>query len=257
MKAAPPRISTLLLVGGLGTRLRSVAPDLPKALVPVAGRPFLEWILEKLLGARFNQSVLCTGYRSELIEKHFGDHFHALKLIYSRESRPLGTAGALRLAAPRLEGEFVLVLNGDSFCDVEISAFCEAHLKSGAQASMALVHVPDTSRFGRVDCSPGGRVVSLNEKTGVVEPGWINAGIYLLPKSWLLEIPSDQEVSLEREIFPLWLSHGIRGVKEFARFLDIGTPESLAEGEVFFASLNPRHDSRSVFLESSNAAHDH
>ena len=191
MKALP-RISPLLLVGGLGTRLRSVASGLPKALVPVAGKPFLEWILEKLIGSGFNESILCTGYQSELIEKRFGDRFGSLNLIYSTEPRPLGTAGALRLAAPLLNSEFALVLNGDSFCDVDLSAFCEDHLNSGEDASMSLVHVPNTARFGTVACSSEGKVVSLNEKTGVSEPGWINAGIYLLPKSWLLEIPSDR-----------------------------------------------------------------
>lgn len=235
---APSRITPLLLVGGLGTRLRSVVPNLPKVLASVGGKPFLGWILEKLIEAQFSDAILCTGYRSEAVEEEFGRRYHSLKLDYSKEASPLGTGGALRLAAPRVKTEFALVLNGDSFCDTQIASFCEAHLQSGAHASLILSHVSDTSRFGRVDCDSKGAVTALTEKTGQVEPGWINAGIYLLPNSWLLEIPCGRQVSLEREMFPEWLKFGLQGVKDSGLFIDIGTPQSFAKGQAFFGGLS-------------------
>ena len=240
----PPEISPVVLAGGLGTRLRPVVADRPKALVSVAGRPFLAWILEKFLTAGFQEALLCTGYKSDLIEAEFGTHFHSLRLRYSMEVSPLGTGGALRLGASLLSSEFALVVNGDSYLEADLSAFCLAHLERRAAASMLLVHVPDASRFGLVSCDASGRVGMFQEKTGTPEPGWINAGVYILPVAWLLEIPEGRPISLEREMFPGWLPRGIHGVRKNGRFVDIGTPESLLDGDAFLRRLGSALDSQ-------------
>src|SRR5437899_2628493 len=109
-------LSAAILVGGLGTRLRGIVADRPKVLAEVRGRPFLAYLLDQLVASGFQDVVLCTGYRSEQVKEVFGDGYGPLRIVYSEETVPLGTAGALRLALPLLQSETILVMNGDSFC---------------------------------------------------------------------------------------------------------------------------------------------
>src|SRR5262249_17900487 len=153
----------------------------------------------------------------------FGSDFGGMELVYSREESPLGTGGALRLALPHLTGD-VIVLNGDSYCHVELKQFQRFHQTQGTVASMVLVRVPDSSPFGRVSVSPAGRIERFEEKPPGAGPGWINAGIYCLPSSVFASIPEGRAVSLEREVFPGLTSRGMSGYQCEAEFLDIGTP---------------------------------
>lgn len=230
-------ITTVILAGGLGTRLRSVVADRPKVLAEVAGRPFLAWLLDELAHDGFRNVVLCTGYKAELIEAEFGSTYKNIALRYSRETAPLGTGGALHLASPLIETEHALVMNGDSYCGADTRHFWAAHTQANASASMLLTHVTSTARYGRVETSTEGWITALAEKTGAEEPGLINAGKYLVRTEWLREIPSDQPISLEREIFPHWVTRGFLGVKTDAPFVDIGTPASLMEGHHLFRKL--------------------
>jgi NDP-sugar pyrophosphorylase family protein len=234
-----------ILAGGLGTRLRSVVSDRPKVLATVRGRPFLACLLEQLAEAGMRRVVLLTGYRGEQIADEFGDSFQGLQLEYSAETSPLGTAGALRLAFRKLFPETaagaaatadnVLLMNGDSYCAADLSAFRAFHSGHVALASLVLTHVPDTSRFGRVETT-GDRIERFLEKQAASGSGWINAGIYLIDCKLLAEIAEDRAVSIEREMFPAWTSRGIlHGFRTESAFLDIGTPESYGAAEKFFA----------------------
>jgi NDP-sugar pyrophosphorylase family protein len=232
-----PTVTVAILAGGLGTRLRPVVSDRPKVLADVGGRPFLSWWLDLLDRQGFGQVVLCAGYKAEQLRQTLGSRRGNLQFHYSVEPQPLGTGGALRHALPFLLSNPVLVLNGDSFCDVDLRAFLAAHLASGARASLVTAPMEDTGRFGRVTTRPDGTVRDFREKSSG-GPGRINAGIYLFARELLASVPEAQTLSLERDLLPVWAAHGIRVFPAAGPLLDIGTPESLAEAEAFFARLN-------------------
>jgi NDP-sugar pyrophosphorylase family protein len=148
---------------------------------------------------------------------------------------PLGTAGALRFALPLLASDPVLIMNGDSFCDTDLQAFWTWHAAQGAEATLLLHETVDTRRYGRVRVNVAGRVLSFDEKSDSDGACWMNAGIYVLSRRLLRTIPTGREVSLEREMFPAWIEHGLYGYRSTGRFLDIGTPEAYATTEQFFA----------------------
>jgi len=230
------RITTAILAGGLGTRLRPVVADRPKALAEVRGRPFLSYLLDQVAAAGVQSVVLCIGHLGDQVRNTFGDRYGSLRLQYSREPIPLGTGGALRKAAPLLETEPVLALNGDSFCDLDLNEFLRFHCTARAAGSLALAEMDDTRRYGRVVSQSDGTISEFAEKADTRERGWINAGIYLLSQRLLRSIPEDRPVSLEREVLPLWTGRRLFGYRSEGRFLDIGTPETYAAAEQFFAA---------------------
>jgi D-glycero-alpha-D-manno-heptose 1-phosphate guanylyltransferase len=228
-------LTAVVLAGGLGIRLRPVIADGPKVLASVNGRPFLAYLLDQLAAIQISRVVLCTGYLGEQVRGEFGDHYGSLNLSYSQEPYPLGTAGALRLAMPLLGSDPILVMNGDSYCEVNLRALWSCHVAKCAQATLLLLHQDRTQRFGRVQIDTDGFVEAFREKDESSEPGWINGGIYLLHPHLLKAIPEGREVSLEKNIFPSWIGRGLYGFCGEGRFLDIGIPESYAAGTKFFA----------------------
>ncbi len=178
-------MKAVLLVGGLGTRLRSAVPLLPKALASVGERPFLELLVRQLGAQGIHRLVLCTGYLSEQIEDMFeGGGDLGATIEYSRESSPMGTGGALKLAQRYLqdESEF-LVLNGDSFLEIDFGRLVDFHRQRGGVATLALVPVPNASRYGTVQIAGDGRVLGFAEKAGHNVPGTINAGVYIFDRA--------------------------------------------------------------------------
>lgn len=229
-------IVAIVLAGGLGTRLRSVVADRPKVLAEVRGRPYLAYLLDQIAATGIKIVVLCTGYMGEQVQDIFSNTYKSLRLVYSQESSPLGTAGALRFALPLLESDTVLVMNGDSFCETNFEAFWTWHCAWDADATLRLTKVADARRYGRVQVDVSGRVLRFDEKSDTSGPGWINAGIYLLKRRLLETLPVNKVISLEREIFPAWIGRGLYGYRSEGRFLDIGTPESYVIAEQFFVS---------------------
>ncbi|MDX2099792.1 MAG: nucleotidyltransferase family protein [Leptolyngbyaceae cyanobacterium bins.59] len=230
-------VTAIILAGGLGTRLRSVVVDRPKVLAEVNGRPFLTYLLHQIAEAGMQRAVFCTGYLQEQVQEAFGSQYAGVQLSYSPELTPLGTGGALRQAMQEVTSETVLVMNGDSFCEANLKDFWEAHqqgYEGHEVGTLMLTHVSNTGRYGAVQVSETGDILSFAEKSNSQEPGWINAGIYLLPRRWLLSLPEDKPISLEREVFPTWIGHGLRGYQNQGRFIDIGTPESYAAAQLFF-----------------------
>jgi len=223
----------LILAGGLGTRLRSIISDVPKPLAPVCGRPFITHLLDRLVQAGFQHAILCLGYKADVVRQTLGDKYQSLTLDYSVEPEPLGTGGAARLALDHISTEYFLLLNGDSYCDAPLTNFIHFHESHQQPVSLTAVQVPDTSAFGRLEISPENRLLKFSEKGGATGPGWINAGIYLIATSLLAGTPARKNLSLERDLFPLWLPQGLMAWKSNARFIDIGTPESYAQAEAF------------------------
>jgi D-glycero-alpha-D-manno-heptose 1-phosphate guanylyltransferase len=228
-------VTSAILAGGLGTRLRPAVADRPKVLASVGGRPYLTYLLGQLARASVREAVLLIGYRGEQVREMIGNSYEGMRLRYSVEESPLGTAGALRRALPLLTTPTVLLLNGDSFCDADLDGFRLFHRENCAAASLVLTRVSDTSRFGRVEVLRSGRVERFEEKGSARGRGWINAGIYLVERERIAALPPSQPLSLERDALPAWIAEGcVFGFRHEGCFLDIGTPESYGEAESFF-----------------------
>ncbi|MCE0497229.1 MAG: nucleotidyltransferase family protein [Methylacidiphilales bacterium] len=236
MKNFAPDYPALLLAGGLGTRLRSVLPELPKVLAPVRGRPFLAYLLDQLVVAGWSRCILCLGYKADVVRAAMGDCHGPLALEYSVETAPLGTAGAVRLALPLVRHKRFLLLNADSFCDASLGSFAQYHAAHGRPGSVLSVKVPDSSRYGRLEIAPDRRILAFAEKTNAAAPGPINAGIYILETALAESIPAGRFVSLEKEMFPQWTSRGLMAWETDAGFIDIGTPESYAQIERYLGA---------------------
>ena len=225
----------LILAGGLGTRLRPVVSDRPKPVAEVAGRPFLERLLEQLGRYAYTRAVLCVGYQADQIRSRLGDRFGAIELVYSWENTPLGTAGALRQAVDQVVGSDILAMNGDSFCDMDLNAFAAAHRRFAGTATVAVLHRDDRSRAGTVELDAKGRVVGVQPRPTTASAGLINAGVYAFRREALLSLAPGQKLSLEEDVFPGWADCGsLFGWRVGADFIDIGTPETYRAAQTFF-----------------------
>ena len=222
----------LILVGGLGTRLRPVYADGPKALAPIRGKPFLAYLLKMLADHGLSRVVLCLGHRAGQIEQWLAEQSLGLDIYYSHEDEPLGTAGALGLAYSRYaRGERVWAMNGDSILRMSLAAMWELHARRAAEATIALAHVPDTSRYGSIEVNDEGWVTSFSEKSTERKPGFINGGVYLFEPSVMDRVVEDRNISLEREILPAQRRRGLLGFESDGYFIDIGVPQDLARAQ--------------------------
>lgn len=223
----------IILGGGLGTRLRPAIGDKPKVMADIGGRPFIELILDRLVQQGLNQAILGLGYRHECISSHFGHSYAGVPLVYSVESEPLGTGGAVRKALA-LAGRWpCFVLNGDTLTDLDFSGMLNRHSTEGHQLGIGVVYQSNVSRFGAVEVE-GGRVVQFLEK-GAVGPGWINSGTYLMAVDIFDGFSMPDCFSLERE----FLAPNLSRLRPFAfesrgAFLDIGVPDDYEHAKALF-----------------------
>jgi NDP-sugar pyrophosphorylase family protein len=196
-------------------------------MAEVAGRPFLELLLRQLHRYGFERAILAVGYRKDQIQSHFGERAFGLRLAYSAEPCPLGTGGASRKAADVAESESVLIMNGDSYTDADLGKFVAEHREAKADASVVVVPADGRGDCGSVLLDGNGKVASFEEKQGPFHAPYVNAGIYMLSREMLYEIPGGLEASLEHELLPRWLRQGkyIKGFVCLSRCIDIGTPE--------------------------------
>lgn len=230
-------VTVVILAGGLGTRLRGVLADRPKCLAPILGKPFLAHQLDWLSSAGLSQVLISTGYMAEQVEEAIGASHQGLSIRYSRESQPIGTGGAVRLAAESVQTPFMLVLNGDSFCNADLNLLNAQFYSNGMAPTMLLTHVPEIARYGQVTSDETHRVRKFLEK-GSIGPGWINAGIYLIPKTEVLALPDGVSCSLERDLFPALADQNrLYAHQVKVDFIDIGTPESYGMADSFFGQF--------------------
>lgn len=235
MKQSHSDITAVVLAGGLGTRLRSVVTDRPKVMALVNGRPFLEYLLDQLLVCGIRRVVVCTGYKADIITSYFGHSYRTLQLIYSHENEPLGTGGALRLAASSLRDNATLILNGDSYCRCDYNQFATFHNSKHALISIGIVTVPDVARYGAVELGPSEEITIFSEKGTHRGPGLINAGIYLIQRNVIDSIPPNTCFSLEKELFPRYLEKSMYGYTSCRDFIDIGIPSDYDAAQRFFS----------------------
>ena len=232
-------MKAFVLAGGLGTRLRPRFGDLPKALAPLAGEPFLVRQLAWLAAHAIRDVVICAGYGADQLRAALGDGRAAgVRLEYSVEEEPLGTAGALAHAARFVDGP-ALVVNGDTLAACDPWALERARWERGAFGAVALFRVADAASRGRVETDGDGRIVRFVEKDAAFSgPAWVNGGVYAFaPALWRRIPPRDPDararaVSLEREVLPALASEGRLVAHPFpGEFHDIGTPEEWERAE--------------------------
>jgi D-glycero-alpha-D-manno-heptose 1-phosphate guanylyltransferase len=236
MRAELNQVTAVILAGGYGTRIRQLLPGVPKPMAPVAGKPFVEWVVRYLAKQGVTQVVLSTGYLAEVIAEYFQTHsIPGVTTQCVPETSPLGTGGGFLHAArtSKLQPSAWLVMNGDSLAFANLRAALAPLSDPKNSAVIVGREVPDASRYGTLATGPGGELLRFEEKRPGA--GVINSGIYFLRHSLLAEFPAKIPLSLETDVFPAWLARGIRlqTVVTDAPFLDIGTPESLPQAEAF------------------------
>lgn len=223
----PDAPDVLVLCGGAGLRLRTITGDAPKSMANIANRPFLELLLRQLRRHGFRRVILAVGYREDVIRSHFGTRAYGLRLTYSAESSPLGTGGAVRNACGLLESKTILIMNGDSYTDVNLCQFVTDYRKSDADASLVVVPADGRADCGMVLVDTTGKLLGFEEKQNPFHAPYVNAGIYLISRNILESVPLGIQTSLERELLPQWLQEG-RPIRAFVcpqRCVDIGTPD--------------------------------
>ena len=224
----------IVLVGGLGTRLREVVSDVPKPLAPVAGRPFLGWVLDQLAANGINHVVLAAGHMAQMVQQFAGRQWSGMSVVYSIETQALGTGGAIRQARADLRGDCAHVLNGDTFLRYRPAALEDATLAAGAQVGVALARVDDLTRYGAVECD--GPLVSAFLEKGRGGPGLINAGCYFLGSQALQSLPDQTQYSFETEVLlPMVAAGMVFGYADTADFIDIGVPDDYRRAQSMFA----------------------
>ena len=221
-------LPAVILVGGLGTRLRPLTDRTRKDMLPLVDRPQLAYTFDHLRRFGVTRAIVSCGYLPTQIQEHFGDRYGDLRLEYKVEEEPLGTGGAIRFAAEGLDEPF-FALNGDSLRETDLDALVAFHRERGGRATILLTPVEDPSRYGLVRVHGDGRVLSFLEKPRPeeIDTNLINAGMYVLEPDVLDLIPPDRAVSIEREVFPQLVGEqAVHGVALPGYWLDIGTPDA-------------------------------
>lgn len=227
-------IDVVILCGGLGTRLKGVVNDRPKPMAEINGLPFLDILIDYVANCGFTRFILCVGYKGDFIKKYYEDKENGLTFFVSQEDKPLGTAGAIKNAEPFIKSDIFLVLNGDSFCPININDFLTFHINKKALLSIALTHTEHSSDYGIIRINDNQKILSFTEKTRVNNISLINAGVYFFDKTILKEIKTGQKVSLEYDLFPAILNKDIYGYVTNEKLIDIGTPERLEMAKEYF-----------------------
>jgi mannose-1-phosphate guanylyltransferase len=252
-------VQALLLAGGEGTRLRPLTYTTPKPVMPLAGRPFLTFMLDWAHSHGVDEAILSCGFMSDAVRRVLGDIYDGMRLRYVVEEEPLGTAGPVRLAYDEgvLEERF-LVLNGDVLTDIDLTTELQHHERTGARATLALHPVDDTSSYGVVPTADDGAVEAFIEKgDGDPPTNRINAGAYVIEREVVeSSIPAGRPVSFEREVFPSLVGSGLYGFDAAGYWIDIGTPERYLEATWDLlagrarSTLPPRDETGSLVYEN-------
>lgn len=232
-------MEAIILAGGFGTRLSHIISDVPKPMAPVANRPFLEILFHKLKEQGVTKLILAVGYKKEVIMDYFGDSYDGIPILYSVEDKPLLTGGAVKKAMSLCRDDFVYVINGDTYFDVDLS------LMKTHEFAIAVKEMVDFTRYGEVVTNSPGKIIQMKEKAPCAK-GYINGGIYRLPRN-CLELCSDC-FSLEEDFFSENLhKYDFYAVKSTGYFIDIGIPEDFYTAQSYFDSCSVEKSSVAFF----------
>lgn len=232
--------TAVVLAGGLGTRLRSRVADRPKPMAPIAGRPFLEFLLDRLEDGGVRDVVLCVGHLGEMVQAHFGSRYRDLHLRYSVEQAPLGTGGALREALAHCVPGPALVLNGDTYLEMDFAEFGRSHVAGGSRISVVVREVDDVARYGSVELE--GEVIRKFVEKGRDGRGWINAGTYAVNADLFAgdSLPIEA-FSFETDFLaPRCTELDIRAFRTDGYLLDIGIPADFDRAQQELPDRHPR-----------------
>lgn len=222
----------IILAGGLGTRLRDAVPDLPKCMAPVAGRPFLFYVINYLRSEGIERFIFSLGYKHELIEEYLNDQFSTLDYQCSIEESPLGTGGAIKLACSKATDENILITNGDTLFTINIDKLAKIHTDSAADATLALKPMTDFDRYGIVETAENGRITAFREKQ-FCNKGNINGGTYLLNVQSFLKNDWPAVFSFEKEFLETG-QHRLFSSVQDEYFIDIGIPGDYSRAQTEF-----------------------
>jgi mannose-1-phosphate guanylyltransferase len=220
-------LQALILVGGHGTRLRPITLTLPKPVVPLVDRPFLRYMIDWVARHGVDEVVMACGFLPDQLRATLGDQIPGgPRLRYVEEPEPRGTAGAIKFAEDLLEDRF-FALNGDSLTDLDLTALMDKHVASGARATLGVHPVDDITGLGLVRSAEDGSILEFLEKPdpATVDTNEVSAGMYVLEKEILDLVPADQDVSIEREVWPRLVGDGLYSQRLEGYWMDIGTPE--------------------------------
>ena len=235
-------MEAIILAGGLGTRLRPAISGLPKSMAGINGRPFLEYLLDRLIQYGADHVILSVGYMHAHISDYFGNKYKSLQISYAIEEQPLGTGGGIRLALEQAKSDNVLVLNGDTLFMLDLHAFNDFHADRKSLFSIALRKVDETGRYGAVNIDAKERIAGFAEKQVFGGPGYINAGVYIISKKYFLDFPLPQVFSLEKDFLEKeYMNGAFYGFTSSDYFIDIGIPEDYSKAQVEFKKLFPEN----------------
>lgn len=218
--------TAIVLAGGLGTRLRTVVSDVPKPMAPIKEKPFLVWLMDYWIKQGVDHFILAVSYKHEVIINYFGNKYKNAELEYSIETTPLGTGGALLQALQKVSANEFLLLNGDTYFMVDFAMLQKFAHKNTADWCFSLFTSDDHNRYLGIDIQPTGQITALNSTKNSM---LVNGGVYLLKTAAInmLNLPKDQQISLEQDILPLALNahQKMYGMSINAPFIDIGIPK--------------------------------
>ena len=227
-------MEVIVLAGGLGTRLRSVVEDVPKCMAPVAGKPFLAYILDYLETQFVDHVILSLGYKHEVVIDWLRVKAFTFKVSWVIEREPLGTGGGIKMALQKAKNPAVYILNGDTFFDVNLRAM-QGLLTEDTQAVLALKPLQNFDRYGTVTLNEQHTITAFEEKQAKAA-GLINGGIYLLKKAVLLTHNYPTAFSFEKAFLePEAQNQTLKGLEQDGLFIDIGIPEDFERAQTIFA----------------------
>jgi D-glycero-alpha-D-manno-heptose 1-phosphate guanylyltransferase len=229
------KIDVIVLAGGLGTRLASVVSDVPKPMAPVAGKPFLDHIFKGLPLESIHRIILAVGHKYEKIEEYYGSEYKGVPIIYSIEEEPLGTGGGIALAMNHMEMDSAIILNGDTYFDINLEEMWQVHQTSSGRCTLALKQMETPDRYGTVLLEKN-HIVRFQEKQSGLSTGLINGGIYWVDKSFTELMPKSEKFSFEEEVLQVQVAQNeLNGYIATGLFIDIGIPEDYERAQSIFA----------------------
>jgi D-glycero-alpha-D-manno-heptose 1-phosphate guanylyltransferase len=236
----------IILAGGLGTRLRSVVADLPKCMAPVDGKPFLAFVIAYLRREGINRFIFSLGYKSEVITTWLDNEYPYLEKIYVIEETPLGTGGGIKLACKKVNGENVIVVNGDTIFNISISHLMDLHINKNAECTLALKPLTNFSRYGTVEINRQLAITKFNEKQ-YCESGLINGGIYAVNTQALLNKNLADSFSFEKDYLEKYIAQQkFYGFESDGYFIDIGVPEDYLKFKEYYHFVLLKKDSNTT-----------
>ncbi len=231
----------IILAGGFGTRLQTVVSDVPKPMAPINNEPFLNYVFDYLKHYHIEHVILSTGYLADKISEYYKNEFQGIKISYTKEETPLGTGGGIRLAMEKCHTKHVLVLNGDSFFDVNLNQYFNQHTTFHSDCSLALRKVDNAARYGTIKLG-NGFIKAFKEKDSIEKEGLINGGVYIINRELFLNKTEIlNPFSIEKDFFETRINElNLMGFEYEGYFIDIGIPEDYKKAQIDFKNFNYR-----------------